>query len=143
MSPKEFVVRCRGVILDNGELLVVAHPGHNYYALPGGKLEFGEEPISCMKRELIEELGIDPQIGRLLYVNSFASGDVQTVEFLFEILNSGDYRDYEKYERTHAFELAGLEWIKPENSKELLPKKLAEDFKNGSLFSDTPKFIYN
>lgn len=143
MSPKEFVVRCRGVILDNGELLVAAHPGHNYYALPGGKLEFGEDPISCMKRELIEELGIDPQIGRLLYVNSFASGDVQTVEFLFEILNSGDYRDYEKYERTHAFELAGLEWIKPENSKELLPKKLAEDFKNDAVFSGIPKFIYN
>ena len=49
---QKFVVRCRGIILDKGELLVAAHPGHNYYALPGGKLEFGEDVISCMKREL-------------------------------------------------------------------------------------------
>ncbi len=143
MSPKEFVVRCRGVIIDQGEMLVVSHHGADYLALPGGKLDFGEDPISCMKRELIEELGIKPDIGRLLYVNSF-SGDIHhTVEFIFEILNSAEYRDYEKYERTHAFELAGLEWIKPENSKELLPKEIVEDFKDGSLFSDTPKFIYN
>lgn len=140
---QKLVVRCRGVILDQGELLVATHGSHEYYALLGGKLEWGENPLECMKRELIEELGIEPVVGRLLYVNSFVSGDTQTVEFLFEILNSADYRDYESRVRTHAHELAGLDWITKDNAKELLPKAVSEDFKNGTLLSDKPRFIYN
>ena len=40
---KKIVVRTRGIILCEGELLVVKHSDdHDYYALPGGHLEFGE-----------------------------------------------------------------------------------------------------
>lgn len=134
------VIRCRGIILDEGELLIVTHPGANYYALPGGKLEYGEDVISCMKREMLEELGIEPEIGRLVYVNNFTT-DRHTTEFLFEILNAKEYRDYESKVRTHAFELAGLKWIKSTEASELLPKRVAEDFAQGTLLQNCPKFI--
>ncbi|MBI5134431.1 MAG: NUDIX domain-containing protein [Candidatus Taylorbacteria bacterium] len=141
-EPNRFKVRCRGIILHEGRLLVVRHaPDHRYVALPGGGLEWGEDALACMKREIVEELGVEPKIGRLLYVNTFISGETQSMEFFFEILNGADYVGCEKLDRTHAFELAELLWIKPDAATELLPRALAEDFKNGKLLSDTPRFI--
>ncbi|MFN4181228.1 MAG: NUDIX hydrolase [Candidatus Paceibacteria bacterium] len=140
----KFTVRCRAIILDQGELLVATHGTHDYCALPGGKMEWGEDVLTCMKRELIEELGIEPVIGRLCYVNSFGTPEGgYTAEFLFEILNGADYRDYEKYDRSHAFEISGLEWIKPDQAVNLKPTSVAEDFKNGTILQEKPKFIYN
>lgn len=142
-EPK-FTVRCRAIILDQGELLVATHGTHDYCALPGGKMELGEDVISCMKRELIEELGIEPVIGRLCYVNNFGTAEGgYTTEFLFEILNGADYRDYEKHERTHAHEIAGLIWIKPDQAVHLKPLAVAQDFKDGAILPEKPRFIYN
>jgi ADP-ribose pyrophosphatase YjhB (NUDIX family) len=140
-NEKAKLIRCRGIIIDEGEMLVVTHGNQDYFSLPGGRLEWGEDPVSCIKRELIEELGIEPTVGRLVYVNSFISGGVHTVEFIFEIENGKEYRDYENKVRTHAHELSGLKWITPISKERLLPEVLALDFKNGKLFEESPIFI--
>lgn len=141
-EPKKFRIRCRGIILHEGRLLVVRHaPDHKYVALPGGGLEWGEDPLACIQREIVEELGVKPRIGRLLYVNAFISGDTQSVEFFFEILNATHYLGFEKLERTHAYEIAQFAWIEPSLASELLPKALSKDFKDGNLLADTPRFI--
>ena len=65
-------VRVRGIIINEGELLVVKHrKDDEHFALPGGHLEYGENVLECIKREMIEELGVEPVIGKLLYVNNF------------------------------------------------------------------------
>jgi ADP-ribose pyrophosphatase YjhB (NUDIX family) len=94
-----FYIRCRGVILHKGKLLVVKHSVENdYYALPGGHMDYGEAPLECIKREILEELGVNAQIGRLFFVNVFNNKPLNKIslEMMFEITNGEDFADLEK-----------------------------------------------
>ena len=136
-------IRCRGIILHEGKLLVVKHAGgRDFYALPGGHLDFGEDPKECMKRELIEELGIAPDIGKLLYVHTFIQNDdKQTIEFFFEITNDADYLLHAEKEKTHAHEIDECVWIECTSDVRILPEKIGKDFREGNLFSHSTQFF--
>lgn len=142
-SDKKFVIRCRAIILHEDKLLVVRHTKESVFAaLPGGHLEYGEDPVSCMKREIVEELGIEPVIGRLLYVNSFVDGDVcHSIEFFFEVKNGYDYIDCDKLVRSHSHELSEIIWVGVSDDVKILPKDVEIDFKNGHLLLDQVRFI--
>ena len=135
-------IRCRGVILNNDKILVVKHSKDNpYYALPGGHLEWGESVKDCIKRELIEELGITPVIGRLLYVRNYVRDDFsQSIEFHFEITNTVDYQDISKLSGTHSFELAEICWVGKNEHKVIKPEQIQTDLNNGTIISDIVKF---
>ena len=76
----------------DGKLLCVrlkpyfkAPPGHyDFWCTPGGGVDEGEPLVEAFKREMIEELGVEPKVGRLLYIQQFSRGDDKdVVEFLF------------------------------------------------------------
>ncbi len=142
---KEIIVRCRGIILYDNKLLAVKHyVGANFYALPGGHLEWGERVMDCFKREIIEELGIEPRVGRLLYVNNLTieNGEgKQSIEFFFEVLNSADFLDISKLGGTHRDELVEICWIGTNDSRIILPKQVQIDLNHGALLSDTVRFL--
>lgn len=121
---RKMVVRVRGIILSDSKLLAVKHPHNmNFCALPGGHLDWGENIKKCLEREIVEELGVRPKIGRLLYVNNFLDGETtQSIEFFFEITNGYDYKNLESVTKTHAHEIAEVCWITPTDNMPLLPK---------------------
>jgi len=88
MDNKNIIIKVRGVIIYDNRLLIVKHKESKFIALPGGHLEYGEDVLTCLKRELIEELGVEPEIGKLLYISTFMdSKKDEYVELFFEVKN--------------------------------------------------------
>jgi 8-oxo-dGTP diphosphatase len=143
MNPKTFLIRCRAIIVYDNKLLIVKHSIESkFYAIPGGHLEWGEEIQEALKREVVEELGIEPQIGRLLYINNFTEEDErQSIEFFFEITNAKDYLDIDNLGGTHKFELVEIKWASKEDNYNILPEQIQIDLKNNTILSNTIRFI--
>lgn len=140
---RNIVVRCRAIILYDGKLLVIKHtPESDFFCFPGGHLEMGEDVKGCIHREVIEELGVEPKIGKLLYISNFEdTKGVHSVEFFFEITNGADYINCGDLARSHAHEITTITWVDEKNNSRILPKVINEDFKSGELISDETKFI--
>lgn len=67
-----FNVRVYGILInDNKEILVLDEVRNGLYftKFPGGGLEWGEGIHSCLKREFIEELDLEVQVGELFFIN--------------------------------------------------------------------------
>lgn len=145
MPDKKFTIRCRAIIVHEGKLLIVQHrEASKWFALPGGHLEFKEGIKECLEREIVEELGVKPDIGRLLYVNTFVDkGEVQPVEFFFEVTNSVDYLDISAFNGSHKHELFDIRWVETSDTVNIFPHQIELDLKEGKLFSDVVRFIHN
>ena len=62
MNISRLVVRVYGLLFNsNGEVLVTDEYqlGMPMTKFPGGGLEFGEGPIECLRREIMEEMGVE------------------------------------------------------------------------------------
>jgi len=137
----QFKIRTRAIIFHEDKLLVVKNNNSDFYALPGGHLEFSENIQESLKREIFEELGVEAEIGRLLYVNNFIEGDKQSIEFFFKVINSEDFLNIDKLKGTHSFELVDIAWLHKDTDKKILPEQIKIDFQNETLLSDNVKFL--
>ena len=139
---KNINITSRGIIIHDDKMLVVNISGNNFYCLAGGKLEKEEDLVECAERELVEELGVKPEIGRLLYVSTFFDkNNIKNMDFIFEVKNSKDYLNLENINSTHAFELSETCWKSRDEDVNFLPKRIFDDFKEGDLPTDEVRFI--
>lgn len=69
-----FNIRVYGILTDNQNRILVSDEyirGGYYTKFPGGGLEFGEGTRECLKREFIEEMNLEVQVGEHLYTTDF------------------------------------------------------------------------
>ena len=127
----------RGIINHNGKLFAQKLKNSdgkaaNYWCTPGGGVDLGESLHDALHREMIEETGVAPQIGRLLLVQQFASdgtsnhGESEQLEFFFEITNPQDYMSIDLDSTSHGLiEIAEYDFIDPATNN-LLPSILQQ-----------------
>lgn len=76
-----------GALLRNetGEILIV-HPTYkDRWEIPGGIVEANESPKAACEREILEELSLNIEVGRLLVVDySINQYDQENLQFIFD-----------------------------------------------------------
>ena len=55
-------IRAAGVIIHNNKVLTHKNVNKDHYAIPGGRIEIGENSEETLKREMQEELGKEIEI---------------------------------------------------------------------------------
>jgi 8-oxo-dGTP diphosphatase len=69
-----FTIRVYGILLNDQNQVLVSDEkirGEYYTKFPGGGLEFGEGTRDCLKREFVEELNLNVQVGKHIYTTDF------------------------------------------------------------------------
>ncbi|TCP59444.1 ADP-ribose pyrophosphatase YjhB (NUDIX family) [Tumebacillus sp. BK434] len=65
---KRFNHRTAGVFLDDGHVLLHRFEQDDFWALPGGRVEFMETTKQAVLREMQEEIGLEATVERLLFI---------------------------------------------------------------------------
>jgi len=96
---------------DRGRLLLIRRKDNGLWALPGGFMDLGEQVLDAVRREVLEETGLEIEIGRLvgvyshpqdsLYIHQGPEYQVVVLVFRGRILGGA----FVENEETHGFEL--------------------------------------
>ena len=145
-KPDTIRIRVGGVYVRDDKILLVEHHknGQEYFLLPGGGVDYGEDLDTALERELREEAGIETRTGKLLFINESIPPDrhrhILNVTFLGEVV-SGEAKLSEDSDV-----LKGVVWMDKEKFKTV---KFFPEFKDELLkhwesgFNTTPISLGN
>jgi 8-oxo-dGTP diphosphatase len=113
------MIHVAGAVIQNaqGEILCalrsagMSMPG--LWEFPGGKLETGESPQSCLVREIKEELGCEIEVGGMIadVEHDYPSIRVHLMTYFAAIVSGvPEAREHERLEWLPASRLRELEW---------------------------------
>lgn len=113
---KNIRIAARGLIIDNGEILVFKHKQEfDYFSMPGGGVEYGESLSDAITRELKEETNIEAIVGSQRFIQELIINDTKDpyhlLEFFFLIKNGADFRKLDLKKSSHGFEVFAMKWI--------------------------------
>ncbi len=101
MTPKH-IVAVAGLVRDAEERVLMIRSPRRDWEFPGGQVEEGEDLVTALQREVLEETGIIVAVGRLAGVYSNVKSHIVMFDFLCELV-SGEIQ-------TSAESLA-VEWV--------------------------------
>lgn len=85
-------VRVNGVLEEEDKILMIRHrmsDGRFFWNVPGGGMEYGSNTIENLKREFLEETGLEITVNDLLCVHEFLEPPLHAVELYFEVKRTG------------------------------------------------------
>lgn len=145
--PQNRRVNLRGIIVKDGKLfcqkLKNSHTIHTneFWCTPGGGIDFGESLHEGLVREMVEETGVMPEIGNLLFVQQFMDGEREQLEFFFHIKNADDYEKLDLSSTSHgALEVAEYGFVDPAATF-VLPAFLSKIDLDKAIADSTPQYI--
>ena len=138
-------INVRGIIFKDGKLFVqrLKKNGveYDYWCTPGGGLDDGEDLLAGLKREMIEETGVTPVIGKLLFIQQFHDGEKEQLEFFFHIENADDYETLDLDATSHGhLEVAEHAFVDPKTNH-ILPQDIQEIDITGYISGSLPPLI--
>src|SRR5258708_39849234 len=81
-------IRVCGLCIVEDKILLINHSGitsTDFWAPPGGGLNFGETAESCLMREFIEETGLTIKVEEFLFVCELIRKRLHAVELFFKV----------------------------------------------------------
>ena len=83
-------IQVTGALIKKNDKYLIGRRGPNekspgLWEFPGGKIEEGETPIECIKRELKEELNINAEIGNLVTKYNYDYPNVSYLLYFFKV----------------------------------------------------------
>ncbi len=101
-----------GIAIRDGLVLVGRRkPGGELggrWEFPGGKMEAGETPVETLKREYLEELGVDVEVGERLGVYEFNRGERRFTLEAWAVTLSEDAREHPEHDELRWVSREGL-----------------------------------
>ena len=80
-------IRVMGLCWQQDALLLVRHDmgDSDFWAPPGGGVEFGETLEGALKREFLEETRLEVSVGKFLFGCEFLKNPLHAIELFFEV----------------------------------------------------------
>jgi len=121
----------KALIQQNGKLLVLKTMAaeKTYYVLPGGKIEYGEEPLEALQRELEEEISCEAKIGEPVGMYDFFTGSKSDSNQVVLTVFKADIDDQEVDTSNNPAD-EGIDealWMKPEEFLEASENESLKD----------------
>jgi len=141
-------VNVRGIIFSEGKLLLTKFRQEDdsesaHWGTFGGGLDIGESISDGLHREMIEETGIAPKIGKLLFIQQFDDGEKEQFELFFHIENIEDYETIDLEATSHGMlELTTWGYVDPK-TEHVLPAFLSTVDIERAINSNQPVEVSN
>ncbi|OAA31601.1 hypothetical protein AT15_05880 [Kosmotoga arenicorallina S304] len=146
MFQKTHYVSVRGVIVENGKILVVKHAHSNrppFWCFPGGRVEDDETLSQALQREMIEETGLKVKVENVVYTQEFVQERLLELFFLCKI-ESGKAKLGSDPDNPGPPILVDLLWASPEEllSMPVYPRNLVHMIAAGNLQQINHQVLY-
>jgi len=128
-----FVVVVKGLIIHDRKILIIQRSaddeiGANIWECPGGKVDFGEDLIAALLREIKEEVGLTITVDKLLYAVTFKTHEHRQVVILTYLCTACDNIVTLSYEHKNYL------WSDKNQMMTLLSKPIVDDLNRNSVW---------
>ncbi|WP_436514266.1 NUDIX hydrolase [Clostridium thermobutyricum] len=130
---RETKIALKGIIVREDKVLVAKRAltdkiGAGNWEVIGGKLEFGEDTETCLKREVREEVNLEIDIEGIIYAKNVVI-DEETQMFLVVYLCR-----YKNGEVKLSDEHTDFKWVNKEELKTIISPEIRKDFEDNEVF---------